>query len=434
MTVSGGHTHIPINLSDCSTDAEVDAWWNAQTTPHVPGIPNSFTEEFDPVDLDIDAPLNEWVRPFRWRDPSTLPRREWLYGRHYIRKFVSATFSPGGVGKSSLVLTETLAMASRRRLLDVMPTSRLKVAYWNGEDPMEETERRAFAAALHYDLGGSDLEGWLFLGSGRDVPLILAEQQQTGTIIQAPNVERVMDAVRTLDLDVIVIDPFVSSHRVSENDNNAIDIVVKEWARIADRANVAVELVHHTRKANGAETTVEDGRGASALLYAARSARALNAMTKEEAERAGVERHRAYFRVDNGKANLAPPPEGSDWFRMVSVDLDNGDAFNEGDHVGVVTRWSWPDPFDDVSAGDLLAVQHRVNEGQWRENPQAAEWVGKAVAEVLGLDLEDKAARQKVKGLLATWIKSGALARVTGTDEGRRPRPMIEVGRWAEGA
>lgn len=384
----------------------------------------------EPPPEDLDTPLNAWVRPFVWRDPSTLPRREWLYGRHYIRKFISATFAPGGVGKSSLVGVEGMAMASCKPLLGVRPERRLKVAYWNGEDPMEETERRIGAACLNYGLGAGDLEEWLFVGSGRDMPLLIAEQTATGTTILAPSVERVLDTAREFDLDVIIIDPFVSSHAVTENDNNAIGRVAAEWARIADKANVAVELVHHVRKAHGPEITVEDGRGAGSLLAAVRSARVLNQMSKEEAERAGVERHRSYFRVDNGKANLAPPPEGSDWFQMIGVDLDNGDGFNESDHVGVVTRWSWPDPFDGVQAADLLAVQRKVDAGVWRENSQAKEWVGHAVADVLGLDLEDKAAKQKVKALLARWLKEGLLVKVMATDEKSRERPVVEVGKW----
>jgi AAA domain len=56
---------------------------------------------------------------FVWRDPSLIPRRQWLYGKHYIRKFVSATFAPGGLGKTSLVLVEAVAMASGRALLVV---------------------------------------------------------------------------------------------------------------------------------------------------------------------------------------------------------------------------------------------------------------------------------------------------------------------------
>jgi hypothetical protein len=42
-------------------------------------------------------------------------------------------------------------------------------------------------------------------------------------------------------------------------------------------------LVHHSRKTYGNEMTVEDGRGASALIDAARTARALNTMSKDVA-------------------------------------------------------------------------------------------------------------------------------------------------------
>lgn len=389
----------------------------------------------------VDPHPNGLVSPFRpfiWKDPATLPLREWVYGRQYIRKFVSATFSPGGLGKSSLVMVESLAMASGLPLLGIRPEKRLRVAYWSGEDPDEENDRRFMAAAMHYgltpyDLGISDnpAELRLYVGSGRERPIIIAEQTPSGTSIMAPNVEAVEQAIRDHRLDCIIIDPFVSSHRVSENDNNAIDVVVKEWARIADRFNVAVELVHHTRKANGAETTVEDGRGASALLYASRSARALNGMSAEEAERAGVDNRYLYFRADNGKANMNPRSESATWHRMVSVDLGNGGE-RPSDQVGVVTAWKWPDPFDGISAHDLWAVQQRISEGQWRENPQAAEWVGKAVAEVLELDLEDKAAKQKVKSLLAQWIKSGVLVKVSAPDATRQERTWIEVGKRVE--
>ena len=49
-------------------------------------------------------------------------------------------------------------------------------------------------------------------------------------------------------IDVVVIDPWVSSHKVPETNNEGIDLVVKEWARIADRRSCAVELYVHTRK------------------------------------------------------------------------------------------------------------------------------------------------------------------------------------------
>ena len=127
--------------------------------------------------------------------------------------------------------------------------------------------------------------------------------------------------IRHNKIDVLIIDPFVKSHRVSENDNIAIDVVATQWAEIADMTDCAIELLHHPRKTGGAEITVEDGRGASALISASRSARVLNRMKKEDADEAGVEAAQAwrYFRVDNGKASMAPHPERADWYRLVST-------------------------------------------------------------------------------------------------------------------
>ena len=397
-----------------------------------PALPPEALADNDVMLDPLDRPFGHFVRPFVWRDPAAMPRREWLYGRHLIRKFVSATFAPGGVGKSALALSEAMAMASGKALLGPRPRCRLRVGYWNGEDPFEETERRALAASILHDLSREDLEGWLHLGSGREDEIVIAEQTRSGAVILAPNVEAVVETIRALDLDVVIIDPFVSSHRVTENDNGAIDMVSKRWATIADLTNTAIELVHHTRKTNGAETTVEDGRGAVSLLNTARSARVLNPMSKDERERAGVKPTEAYFRVENGKANLAPPSEGADWFHIANVDLGNGTDDEPSDRVGAVHAWKWPDPFDGVSATDLFAVQKAIDGGRWRENPQAKDWAGRAVAEVLGLDLDEKTDKQKAKGVLATWLKTEALRKVSAPDETRQERVWIEVGKWAD--
>src|SRR5215217_1678029 len=55
--------------------------------------------------------------PFRWCDPRTIPSREWVYGSHYVRRFLSTTVAPGGVGKSSLTIVEALAICTGQTLL-----------------------------------------------------------------------------------------------------------------------------------------------------------------------------------------------------------------------------------------------------------------------------------------------------------------------------
>ena len=218
-------------------------------------------------------------------------------------------------------------------------------------------------------------------------------------------------------------------HRVTENDNNAIDLVAKKWAKIADATNCAIDLVHHTRKTNSAEATVEDGRGASALINAVRSARVLNGMSEADANKGGVVGHRSYFKVENGKANLAPPPDGANWFQIQSVSLGNGqpsNAFDFGDSVGVVTKWVWPDPLAGVTGADFEKSATMIRGGKWREHPQATDWVGHAVASALGLDVENKRDKAKIGGMVKAWLRAGTLKIVEGTVH-REIKKFVEV-------
>jgi hypothetical protein len=219
---------------------------------------------------------------------------------------------------------------------------------------------------------------------------------------------------------------------VAENDNSAMDLVVKQWGKIADATNAAVHLIHHTRKQSGteAEVTAESSRGGKALTDGCRSVRTINRMTKEEGEKAGVENHRLFFRTYNDKANLAPPSDRSDWYELKGVSLGNGGA-HPSDEMGVVARWEWPDATASLSPGDLHKVQAKIHGGTWRESAQAKDWVGHAVADVLGLDLGDQQARATIKALLRQWTDGGALKRATKQDGDRKPRPCVEVGEWA---
>ena len=373
--------------------------------------------------------------PYVWTAPESIPVRQWLHGRHLIRKFVSATVAPGGVGKSSLGIAEALAMVSGRNLLGMtLPNvGALRTWYLNLEDPREEVTRQIQAAAKYHHLGPADLGDRLYLDSGREQEFVIAETQREGAVICWPVVESLIAEMRARRIDVILVDPFVSSHTVVENDNNAMDLVVKQWGKIADAANAAVHLIHHTRKQSGGESevTAESSRGGKALTDGCRSVRTINRMTKEEGEKAGVENHRLFFRTYNDKANLAPPSDRSDWYELKGVSLGNGGA-HPSDEVGVVTRWEWPDAYIDVVPGDLHRIQVGIHQGQWKESSQAANWAGKAVAEVLGLDLTDTGAKAKVKGLLKDWIAGGALKVVSRPDRHRRACPFIEVGEWSD--
>ena len=380
-----------------------------------------------------EPPFEIPSRPFVWRDPQTFPRRDWIYGKHLVRKFISCTVAQGGVGKSSLEGAEAVAMCTGRPLLGISVQAPLRVWMINLEDPLEEIERRITAILIHFNIDPAELGGRLHLTSGRDTKIIVASTTKAGTVIAQPVVDAFKAKIRKERIDVVMVDPLVKAHRVPENDNGAIDMVCTEFAGIADECGCAFDLVHHVRKTNGAEVTVEDSRGAVALLAASRSARALNRMTSEEAERAGIAEPRFFFRADNGKANLAPPDKTA-WFQLRDTTLGNGDPdlpFDNGDRVGVAEPWTWPDALASVTVVDLIAVQKLVNGAKWRENAQAVDWVGKAVAQVMSLNLENKPDKARITGMLRTWFASGALRKVRADDQKGNERTFVEVGTWA---
>ena len=363
---------------------------------------------------------------FQWRDPADIPPRPWLYGRHLIRKQVSVTVAPGGVGKSSLTICEALSMASGRKLLGDWTAPALKVWIYNLEDPRDEMDRRIIAAMQHHNVAPEEIAGRLYVDTGRERSLTTAIQTREGVQILKPELDALANEIEARGIDVLLVDPFVSSHQVQENDNGAIDAVAKEWSRLADRCNCAIELVHHTRKTNGEEASTESGRGATALLSAARSGRVLNKMTDEMRAEAGVQDDPAtFFSIQRDKANLAPVGNRV-WRRMASVQLANGDS------VGVAEVWEYPDTFDGVTAADLLRVQRALDGKAMRYSDQAGDdWAGVTVAEVLGLPVTTKAERKRVKQIIEAWLKSGALVKGEKLGPIRKPVPTVEVGEWA---
>jgi phage/plasmid primase-like uncharacterized protein len=365
--------------------------------------------------------------PFLWRDTAAIPKREWLYGKHLLRKFVSVDVAAGGVGKSSLKIGEAIAMASGRDFYAKgLPEGPLTVWLWNLEDPLEEMERRIHATCERFKIAPEEIGNRLYVDSGRDNPLVIATEGPDGAVIVRPVVDALIEEMIERRIDVLTVDPFISSHAVSENDNNAIDIVAREWNIVAERTGAAINLVHHVRKSNGTENNADSARGASALIGKARSVIVYNRMTPEEAIALNVpdDERRFFFRIDNDKANLAPP-DVSDWYRMNNVDLANGDS------VGVACGWSPPDAFDGITTQHLIQAQNAIGKGRWRENSQAKAWAGHAIAPILGLDPEDKRDRKRLGTILKKWISEGVLAVVLAEDEKRMEKEFVVVGRWA---
>lgn len=389
---------------------------------------------FQPIEATEDIPGKYQIAsihpaPYSFRPPSEIPPRPWLYGDHYLAGVVSATVAPGGLGKSSLTIVEALAMASGKPLLGVTPRKICRVWLWNGEDPIDELERRIGAAMKYYGLSAADIADRLMVNSGMDTEIVVAVGTREGAKIVSPVVDAVERAIKDHSIDLMIIDPFVSSHRIPENDNNATDLVVKKWARIAHVSGCAIELVHHVRKTNGQETTVEDARGSSAFIAAVRSARALTRMTRTEGNSRGIENPWAFFRSGGvTKSNMAPAMgAGADnelWFTTTSVELGNGDQ------VGVVkcvdlsaSAARLTDGAGDIDPEAVDKTLKIIGDEEWRGSVQSGNWIGHAVAEGFGLD--SVADRDRVKTLVSCMARQGLIETYVGRDGSRKPRQFV---------
>ena len=409
----------------------IDGARNKGWTPEPDPAQERMEQQNEQLQHDDDF---KWPTPYETFDALTLPRREWVYGYDYIKKYISVTASAGGIGKTSAIIVEALAIATGKPLLGIQVKEQTNVWIINLEDPISEMQMRTIAAMQHYSLTPEDVKGKLFMDGEDTMQITLAAEGRDGLITNDTLLKFMVDKIKSNNIGVIIIDPFVSAHLVNENNNGSIQAVVAMLRKMARDTNSSVQLVHHIRKTNGDDATIDSVRGAGSLIGAARAARVINRITPDDAMALGVDEHDALgiFAVDDGKANLAPPSDKRIYRRMHSVEIANGE------HIGVATEFKMPDLFDGVTAKDLYNVQRTVAEAEkndkaYRADVRAKNWVGVAVAEQLKLDLEKQKDKAKAKAVAKQWISSGSL-KIADVPDKRAGRdvPCVIVGEWVK--
>ena len=351
--------------------------------------------------------------PFGDISAEKIPRRSFLYGTHLIEKYVSATIAQGGGSKTTVLLTDAVALVTNRKLIGNAPKYQCNAWHYNLEDPIDELQRRVIAICKKYSIPLSEIKDKLFLDSARTRKLIIAEK--VGNVIVAtPDVDAVIKEIIKHDIKSFSVDPFVKAHHADENDNKQIDAVLDQFARISNETGCAIDLAHHVRKPavgqNTAHGDINQARGASAISGAVRAARTISIMTDKEAESVGVpiDMKNWYIRIDDAKGNMSPPASKASWLQRESIMLDNGDAFEPGDNVGVVANWTPPDAFDGISperARELLTIIEKgLKDGVRYSKNKGKRWAGKVlVDEVMDMD------ETKAKIIIKTWLKSEVL-------------------------
>jgi hypothetical protein len=379
--------------------------------------------------------------PFVWIEPFAIPPRPWLYAHHYMRGMVSATAGIGGAGKTSVLIVEALCLVTGRDLLSRNEPLAIgpQHVWLHNEDPMDEMQRRIAATCMQYRLTAEDIGDRLHVTSGRSTNIMIARELEGGGKVLVPtdHGEQIISEIKKYNICTFMVDPFVSVHRVSENDNVLVEGVMRILRAIAEVTQASIELAHHFRKLNGQEPSAEDVRGASSIIGACRSVRIVAQMTAEEAEGMEIqpEERKGYVWLQNAKANMAPPLLMRRWYQLQSVDLDNACAPYLADSVGVATPWDPPAKSFDLTAPEFRAVRLAFKDApspliSLRYDPRSVGWAGKVIATALQMEPSDSGVKVKVRALIERWIKSKRL-RIVKVDDFKQARkvPVLE---WVE--
>lgn len=354
-------------------------------------------------------------------DLADLPPRQWLYGTKISRKYVTFLASPGGVGKTAWTIAAALACATGETLLHDRPVKPLRVWLYNLEDDLLEVKRRLKAALMHYQLPGTVLDS-IRVTSGRDRRLCIVAQGKLGPVVQ-PDYAAMVKALRDEQIDLLIADPVLRTHRVSENDNEAQDEVLRLFAQIGDEANCGVLLVHHFRK-GGQSGDMDSMRGGSTQGGGARSVITMAAMSPEEAAKLGVpeERRRLHVRLDDAKNNMAPPARAAEWIVLSDVELGNGDEmYPAGDRVQVASAYQLPEAFEglaDIDEAAILADLERGPEEGERYTRHGKTGTSRAFVTLL----QERYGRTPAQAtsLIHAWLKSGLIEERTYRNKQRR--------------
>jgi len=364
-----------------------------------------------PKDDEQDG-LREWDFG---EDASLPPPREWLLGTTFCRTFLSSLLAAGGVGKTALRYAQFLSLATGRNLTGEHVHLRCRVLVISLEDDENELKRRMLALMKYHGISHDDVKGWLFVSApGRSAGKLLEADPVTRRTMVGTLAANIEAAIARRKPDLVSLDPFVKSHSAEENNNTVIDEVAQILTDLGSKHNIGADAPHHVSKGAADPGNADKGRGASAMVDAARLVKTLTPMNTAEAKAFGIreEDRRQFIRVDNGKVNLARSGGVAQRFELIGVPLDNGtELYPNGDTIQVVRPWSPPEVWADLSNATLNQILDKIDAGL----PDGERYTDGAAAKAraawrIVVDTTNKTEGQ-AKEMIKAWIKSGTLER-----------------------
>lgn len=305
-----------------------------------------------------------WTAVDGWTE-ALIPPRPWIAPGYFLRGSVTTIVGPGGVSKSSLLIAYAASLALGRALNGMRPKGfsdhhdapPVRSLLYNVEDDQDEQARRLSGFLTSAGATPDDIAG-LVLRSGphKTGTLFNVDPEDSTCVLPTPALTELKAFITLHQVDVLFVDPLAELHGVEENDNTGMRSIIAEFRALAVECNIAVVIVHHTRKGANTPGDAEAGRGASAIVGASRVVLTVSCMTADDAKAFGLlpGQERAYFRVDGGKANYSSLTD-CEWFERVIYELSNGDT--------VAVTAPWEPPRDAITPEAQANVEAAIRRG-----------------------------------------------------------------------
>lgn len=228
---------------------------------------------------------------------------------------VGSIVSPGGTGKTMFALQLAVTIAGGADILEFTNAARWKpthgrVIYLSGEDTEDILSHRLYAIGQHLKPRQRDtIYQYLHIACLYGETPNIMDRWWQGWI------ER-----ETEDARLVIIDTLRRFHTLDENDAGAMSELLAYLESVCKRNGTTIIFLHHASKI-GALTggdTQQASRGSSVLTDNVRWQANLVAMTKEEADKFGVdeEMRKRYVRLAFPKINYTTPIEDR-WYRRM---------------------------------------------------------------------------------------------------------------------
>jgi hypothetical protein len=280
-------------------------------------------------------------------------KRQPEHGDFLYMDEVTILNAPGGVGKSTLLVSTAVSLASGLPLLGQKIFKRRRVLLINLEEHIDELILK-FDAALSYHGRSNnlpaDIDDWITLYGSGEMPGLTLTTTAPGSsreLVNQAGLQRLHASIRAAEADVVIIDPLSMLMPAGMNDNGVVYAAIQGVKQIAADLGCGIVLAAHTRKGgtiegDGAEATL----GAVALTNAARIVKGLRRLSPETCRAIGVPYgdEGDIREIVDQKANYTPLGSGQ-YIRIVGVPMNNAQPpdYPDEDWVGVATAFT-PQP------------------------------------------------------------------------------------------